>query len=67
VAAIALVDVNNFYASCEQLFDARLVGRPVVVGTQMDDVITNEVTLAGESRIAFATTIPVAFCKITLT
>jgi len=28
---IALVDCNNFYASCERLFDPRLRGRPVVV------------------------------------
>ena len=27
----ALVDVNNFYASCEQLWEPRLRNRPVVV------------------------------------
>ena len=30
-AALALIDCNNFYASCEQLFDPALQGRPVVV------------------------------------
>ncbi|WP_368207568.1 hypothetical protein, partial [Aeromonas sp. s12] len=29
--AIALVDVNNFYASCERLFRPELRGRPIVV------------------------------------
>lgn len=29
--AIALVDVNNFYASCERLFRPDLAGRPIVV------------------------------------
>ena len=28
---IALVDVNNFYASCEKMFDPSLKNRPVVV------------------------------------
>jgi DNA polymerase V len=28
---IALVDVNNFYVSCERVFDPKLIGRPVVV------------------------------------
>ena len=27
----ALVDCNNFYASCEKLFDPKLKGKPVVV------------------------------------
>ena len=27
----ALCDCNNFYVSCERVFDARLVGRAVVV------------------------------------
>ena len=29
--AIALVDVNNFYVSCERVFNPRLEGQPVVV------------------------------------
>ncbi len=27
----AHIDCNKFYVSCEQTFDARLVGRPVIV------------------------------------
>lgn len=33
---LALVDVNNFYASCERLFDPTLNGRPVVVLSNND-------------------------------
>ena len=32
----ALVDCNNFYASCERLFDPTLVGRPLVVLSNND-------------------------------
>jgi len=35
----ALVDVNNFYASCEQLFDPRLRGRPLVVLSNNDGCV----------------------------
>ena len=35
----ALVDNNNFYASCEQLFDPQLRGRPVVVLSSNDGCI----------------------------
>lgn len=34
--AIALVDANNFYCSCERVFDARLHGRPLVVLSNND-------------------------------
>lgn len=36
--AIALVDVNNFYASCERLFRPELCGRPIVVLSNNDAV-----------------------------
>ena len=32
----ALVDCNNFYASCEKLFDPKLAGKPVVVLSNND-------------------------------
>ncbi|MCG3145707.1 MAG: Protein UmuC [Gammaproteobacteria bacterium] len=49
-SAIALVDCNNFYASCERVFDARLVDRPVVVPSNNDGNIvarSNEVKALG--------------------
>lgn len=33
---IALLDGNNFYASCERVFQPRLNGRPVVVLSNND-------------------------------
>jgi len=33
---IALIDCNNFYVSCERLFDPRLRGKPVVVLSNND-------------------------------
>ena len=32
----ALIDCNNFYVSCERVFDARLINRPVVVLSNND-------------------------------
>lgn len=37
--AIALVDVNNFYVSCERVFNPRLAGRPVVVLSNNDGCV----------------------------
>ncbi len=34
--AIALIDVNNFYVSCERIFNPKLEGRPVVVLSNND-------------------------------
>jgi DNA polymerase V len=35
----ALIDCNNFFASCERVFDPRLVGKPVVVLSNNDGCI----------------------------
>jgi DNA polymerase V len=35
-SAVALVDCNNFYVSCQRVFDGRLVGRPVAVLSNND-------------------------------
>jgi len=37
--AIALVDCNNFYASCERVVNPELLGRPVVVLSHNDGII----------------------------
>lgn len=34
--SIALVDVNNFYVSCERVFNPKLNGKPVVVLSNND-------------------------------
>ncbi|MEQ8832264.1 MAG: Y-family DNA polymerase [Alphaproteobacteria bacterium] len=39
MTVIALVDCNNFYASCEKVFDPALAGRPVVVLSNNDGCI----------------------------
>ena len=36
---IGLVDCNNFYASCERVFDPSLIGRPVVVLSNNDGCV----------------------------
>ena len=36
---IALVDCNNFYASCERLFQPKFIGRPVVVLSNNDGCV----------------------------
>ncbi len=33
---IALIDCNNFYVSCERVFDLRLCGVPVIVLSNND-------------------------------
>lgn len=48
--SIALVDVNNFYVSCERVFDPRLEGRPMVVLSNNDGCAvarSNEVKALG--------------------
>ena len=36
---IALIDCNNFYASCEQVFQPRLLGKPLVVLSNNDGCV----------------------------
>ena len=36
MSVFALVDVNNFYASCEKVFDPVLATKPVVVLSNND-------------------------------
>ena len=38
-SSFALVDCNNFYASCEQVFQPRLRKRPVVVLGNNDGIV----------------------------
>jgi DNA polymerase V len=38
-SVFVLCDANNFYASCERIFNAKLVGRPVVVLSNNDGCI----------------------------
>ena len=38
-AAFALIDCNNFYVSCERIFDPGLLGRPVVVLSNNDGCV----------------------------
>ena len=35
----ALVDCNNFYASCERVFDPRLVGVPIIVLSMHEEML----------------------------
>ena len=39
MTVFALVDANNFYASCEKLFDPKLAGVPVVVLSNNDGCV----------------------------
>ena len=47
VYPIALVDCNNFYASCEKVFNPKLKNKPVVVLSNNDGVI---VALSAEAK-----------------
>ncbi|WP_427019020.1 Y-family DNA polymerase [Pseudarthrobacter sp. P1] len=49
---MALVDVNNFYVSCERVFDPRLAGRPVVVLSNNDGCVVARSAEAKELGIA---------------
>lgn len=51
----ALVDCNNFYASCERLFNPKLVGKPVVVLSNNDGCIIARSNEAKALGIAMGT------------
>ena len=59
-AAIALIDCNNFYVSCERVFNPKLHGRPVVVLSNNDgcviarsnDYVESKVNIANRSHSA---------------
>lgn len=38
-SSIAIVDANNFYASCERIFDPSLEGKPIVVLSNNDGCV----------------------------
>ncbi len=50
MAPVALVDCNNFYASCERVFNPRLEGQPIIVLSNNDGCViarSNEVKALG--------------------
>lgn len=49
---IALVDCNNFYASCERVFNPKLIGKPIVVLSNNDGMIIARSNEAKELGIA---------------
>jgi len=50
--ALALIDANNFYASCEQALDPALLGRPVVVLSNNDGCVVSRSSEARQLGIA---------------
>src|SRR6478736_2914204 len=51
----ALVDCNNFYVSCERLFQPKLIGEPVVVLSNNDGCVIARSDEAKTLGIAMAT------------
>ena len=45
--SFALVDCNNFYVSCERIFNPKLIGRPIVVLSNNDGCI---ITRSAEAK-----------------
>ena len=48
--SIALIDCNSFYASCERVFNPKLIGRPIVVLSNNDGCViarSNEAKMLG--------------------
>src|ERR1700712_6101110 len=54
-APIALVDCNNFYASCERVFQPELRGKPIVVLSNNDGCVIARSNEAKALGIAMAT------------
>ena len=50
--ALALIDANNFYASCEQSLEPALLGRPVVVLSNNDGCVVSRSSEARQLGIA---------------
>jgi len=50
----ALVDCNNFYASCERIFDPSLWGRPVIILSNNDGCVVARSQEAKEAGVPFA-------------
>lgn len=50
--AVALIDCNNFYVSCERLFQPKLNGRPVVVLSNNDGCVVSRSQEAKDLGIA---------------
>lgn len=48
----ALIDCNNFYVSCERLFDPKLEGKPVVVLSNNDGCVVSRSNEAKEIGVA---------------
>src|SRR2546428_12937922 len=48
----ALVDCNNFYVSCERVFDPKLDGKPVIVLSNNDGIVVARSNEAKELGIA---------------
>ena len=51
----ALVDCNNFYASCERVFEPHLVGRPIIVLSNNDGCVVARSAEAKALGIAMGT------------
>jgi DNA polymerase V len=49
---LALIDANNFYASCEQALEPSLIGRPVVVLSNNDGCVVSRSSEARQLGIA---------------
>ena len=48
----ALVDCNNFYASCERVFQPHLIGKPIVILSNNDGCIISRSYEAKDLGIA---------------